>query len=385
MPKNKSQKIKTGKKYRTVIISFASLAILLFIFIIYYSFSKTVIYVTLKQKPIERSFFATIYETPTEEELALENSLQGKILVKEISQTETFNDLGEAEEIPAQAQGRVTIYNNWNHVQPLMAGTRLLSEKNILFRTKERVDIPPKSSIETEVYADQAGPEGNIGPSKFSIPGLSSQMQELVWAESKENMTGGLKKVHLVSNQLVQEKQNEILNKIKEEGFKDFEKELERDSDYSLSKDRIEYEILEKNITPAIGSEANEFTLYLKVKLIAIAFSENNLKNTAFKKLSESIDPNYQINSDFFALKYNLENFNLNEKTASLKVTAQAKAHLKLSSPIFNRENLTNKDRQEIRAYFLDQDDVKEVEVKFSPFWVFRSPALKDHIEIRFK
>jgi len=380
----KNKKSKISKRYRKIIYIFISLAVLLFAFIIYYSFSKTNIYITPKIKAEEEYFSAVIYENNKEENEALENYIPGIVLEKEVQSSLKVTDLGEPEEVPAQAQGEVTIYNQWNQTQPLAATTRLLSEKGVLFRTRQRVDVPPGGSIKAEVYADKKGSEGNIGPSKFTIPGLSSQMQELVWAESQETMTGGTKKVNQITSDLVLEKQKEMIEKIKQKKLDDLKSQANNTNPlFNLLEDQIKYEVLEKKVEPAIGSQAEEFTLNLKVKLIALAFSENTLKETARQKLSEYLKTEHQIKDNSFNLEYNFDTFNLEDQTANLQVTAKANSHLKLSSPIFNRSNLTNKDRQQIRSYFLDHEDINEVKVKFSPFWVFKSPSMKDHIEIR--
>ncbi|MDZ7798523.1 MAG: hypothetical protein U5L76_02800 [Patescibacteria group bacterium] len=380
----KNKKNKISKRYRKIIYIFIILAILLFAFIIYYSFSRTNIYITPKIKNEEEYFSAVIYENDNKENKSLENYIPGVILEKEIQNSLKVTDLGEPEEIPAQAQGEVTIYNEWNQTQPLAATTRFLSEKGLLFRTKQRVDVPPGSSVKVEIYADKKGSSGNIEPSKFTIPGLSSQMQELVWAESQEAMTGGTKKVNQVTSNLVLEKQKEMIEQIKQENLNDLKKKINDINPlYSLSENQIKYQILEKNIEPEVGRQAEEFNINLKVKLIALAFSKDNLKKTAREKISENLKSDHQIKENSFDLEYQFDTFNLENQTAQLKVTAKASSHLKLSSAIFNRDNLTNKDRQQIRSYFLDHKDISEVTVKFSPFWVFQSPSMKDHIEIR--
>ncbi|MBU2235711.1 hypothetical protein KKA01_01485, partial [Patescibacteria group bacterium] len=77
-----------------------------------------------------------------------------------------------------------------------------------------------------------------------------------------------------------------------------------------------------------------------------------------------------------------IKSYDLEEQSAVLKVTLNGTTYVKLTSPIFKRDNLTNRDKQEIKTYFLDFSEIQNVDVKFSPFWVFRSPSLKDHIEI---
>lgn len=380
-PKNQ-----TSRKFKGIIVFFISFALILFLFILYYSFSRTVIYITPEVTPREENFNITVAEDLSEEIDLNENIIKGLILEKESADFLVIDDLGPAQEVPAQAEGKVTIYNNWSQVQPLAATTRLLSEEGVLFRTKERVDVPAKNSIEVEVYADEEGAKGNIGPTKFTIPGLSSQMQELVWGESSQAMTGGTKQVNQITQSLVLEHQNKLAEQIKQNALEELIDEAKAvNENYSLSPDRIEYEVLERKVEPPLGSEAELFTLSLNLKLIAVAFSENDLQTIAQRKLEENLESGFAVSSDNFELNYTLENFNLKDKKADFKVQVQGESLIKLSNPIFNRKNLTNKDRQQITAYLLDFEGIKDVEVKFSPFWVFRAPKLEDHIEIRLK
>lgn len=91
-----------------------------------------------------------------------------------------------------RAKGTVTLVSTLGTAQPLVATTRLLSSEGVLFRMEKGATVPARGRLAgVAVYADAAGSQGNIGPSKFTIPGLSKWLQERVWAESTEPMTGG--------------------------------------------------------------------------------------------------------------------------------------------------------------------------------------------------
>lgn len=379
------KKQKTSRRFRGIILFFVSFTVILFLFILYYSFSRTIILITPKTTQTEDTFNIIVAENTSEEINIEENVIEGLIIEKEVEDFLIVSDLGGPQEISGQAEGKVIIYNDWSQVQPLAATTRLLSEGGVLFRIKERIDVPAKSSVEAKVYADQEGVKGDIEPSKFTIPGLSSQMQGLVWAESKEAMSGGIRLANQITQETVLEHQNQLIDQMKQKLVLDLTSEVRAvNENYSISIDRIEYEVLEKKVEPPVGSEAELLTLSLKLKLIAVAFSEEDLQIVTKNKIEEDLDSGLSISLDNFALSYTFETFNLLEKTANFEVVVKGESLIKLSSPIFNRNNLTNKDRQQITAYFLDFDGIENVEVKFSPFWVFKSPALQDHIEIKF-
>lgn len=381
----KKPTLKNSKKYQSLIITFIVLTLTLFLFVIYYSFSKTVIYITQKHKEIKSTVDVQVKENPQTEGQTEENMIPGKVLEKETSGTKTVI-LDAAQEVPGKASGQVTLNNNWSQVQPLAANTRLLSSSGVLFRIEDRVDVPAKGSLEVKVIADQEGASGNIGPEKFSVPGLSKQMQELVYGESQEAMTGGLRNASVVTAEEALKGQNELVSELKKQAIEAMKTAVEEEnSDFILSENSLTHEIVSKTVTPDIGQETDKFTLDLKIKLIAIAFSADDLNNLAKEKLNKELEDDQKITDESFKISYTVESFDLTDKTAVLKAEASGTGQIKLSSAVFNRDNLVNKDRQQITAYFSDFDTIQSVEVKFSPFWVFKAPALKDHIEIKFK
>lgn len=95
------------------------------------------------------------------------------------------------------ASGTITIYNTQAKAQRLITNTRFASPAGLIFRIRSAVTIPAGSSskpgsIRATVYADQAGSTYNIGPTSFTVPGLSGTPQASeVYARSTDSMAGG--------------------------------------------------------------------------------------------------------------------------------------------------------------------------------------------------
>lgn len=98
----------------------------------------------------------------------------------------------EAARREGKARGQVEIVNESGASQTLVATTRLLSSGGVLFRLDERVIVPPRSRVTAAVTADQPGPQGDVPAGRFTIPGLSSALQRVIYAESSEPMKGGV-------------------------------------------------------------------------------------------------------------------------------------------------------------------------------------------------
>lgn len=102
----------------------------------------------------------------------------------------------------AKARGTIRIYNDFSQSsQPLVATTRFEAPDGKIFRLVQSVVVPgvnekdgkrERGMIEATVVADLAGPEFNIGATRFTIPGFKgSQKYEKFTAESTQSFAGG--------------------------------------------------------------------------------------------------------------------------------------------------------------------------------------------------
>lgn len=101
------------------------------------------------------------------------------------------------ETVTQAAQGTITITNQQDAPQQLIKNTRFQTPDGLIFRIRDSVTVPAAKNgtpgtLETTVYADAAGENYNIGPSSFTLPGLSgSATFTLVTAKSSAAMRGG--------------------------------------------------------------------------------------------------------------------------------------------------------------------------------------------------
>ena len=102
--------------------------------------------------------------------------------------------------------------------QPLVATTRLLTADGILFRMKKGATVPANGTVEVDVYADKSGKASEIGPSKFTIPGLNEARQKVVWAESIKPMVGGVRQFGVIGSEDIKEAEGEMLAELKKSG-----------------------------------------------------------------------------------------------------------------------------------------------------------------------
>jgi hypothetical protein len=121
-----------------------------------------------------------------------------RMIERDITFTKSFSATGSGDVSAQKAQGTITIYNAYDEQpQQLVASTRFLSSDGALFRLVKTTTVPgmkegSPGTVEALVIADKEGSEGNIGPTRFSIPGFSSgPKKEKFYAISERAMTGG--------------------------------------------------------------------------------------------------------------------------------------------------------------------------------------------------
>ena len=177
-------------------------------------------------------------------------------------------------EIGAVAMGMVTLHNDSQLDQALVATTRLLSPEGILFRLKNRVVVPAKGMIAVEVYADKEGRESEIGPAKFTIPGLNTAKQAAIYAVSDKPMIGGVRAVGIVTEEDLKLAEKELVVDLKKAGAEKLS---------VLHPELVAvYEIVKLEISAdkEAGSDAEEFVLSSKAEVLGFTIK---LKRTCWR------------------------------------------------------------------------------------------------------
>ena len=375
---------RTTKRYQKVAIGFLIVTVLLIAMIGYFSFTSTVITVTPAPVTQRVNLTVRIQETLPEEtsDLAM---MTGKILATTVTSSLTSDDVTPSGTVDDIARGTVTIHNTWSQTQPLQATTRLLSPDGVLFRIESRVNVPAGGKVENvKVYADQPGVGGNIGPTRFTIPGLWAGLQDQIYAQSILPMTDGTRSARTVSAENQKSLDDKLTASMRAEAENEFVKTTASGNDTLPTVDVIAEEVQEKAFSADIGVEADELMLSKTARFIAVTYDETALRQLAEQALIKNLDENFTllgIDSDTLTLR--ATQYSIRDGAAELEVHAEGQAVVRLSSDIFDRQKLTAKDEQAIRDYFAGYDEILNVTVRFSPFWLRRTPTLSDHIDIR--
>ena len=275
------------------------------------------------------------------------------------------------------AMGVATLINDSGINQPLVATTRLLTSDGVLFRMKKGATVPAKGKIDVEVYADKPGKASEIGPSKFTIPGLSEARQKQVYAESTGNMVGGIKTFGVIGSEDLKEAENEFkvdLQKVGEGKLANLHPEM-----------KVVYTLLNSEIKAdkEVGDEAEEFTLSGSAVLVAVFYNSVDVNNLVNQELEKRAMSEVEVLSNNNAgAQVSLDEYNSETGRAVIKAVGTGLVELNPESSQLQKIIFFGKTKDEIRRYLLSLDHVNGVEVKFSPAWMGTVPHVAEHVNV---
>ena len=264
--------------YRTIAVSFLVVTLVLLGIIIFFTSKKATIVVVAKTDNKNVNLDIGVAKQKTNG-----LSIAGIVTTTEFKWSQKYFPTGN-KTTQGLAVGSVTIYNETNAAQPLVKTTRLLTSAGVLFRLSEKVVVPAKGQVVTNVYADQPGASGNIGPSKFTIPGLNEDKQKVIYADSSKDMVGGVRTVGVLSAEDLKSAEADYVEKVKQA------------IDSSLGQNGIFKQKLvfvpNHNVTAdrKVGEEITEFNLSGTSTVIIVFYNSDDLKSVLGKEISGRID-----------------------------------------------------------------------------------------------
>ncbi|MGB9609285.1 MAG: hypothetical protein ACPL3E_02825, partial [Minisyncoccia bacterium] len=320
-----------------------------------------------------------IYVKRHNTELNFSETFEAKIL-EEIVEAEEIFTPKTLVSMDDFAAGEVIIINNSAQNQKLVANTRLLSPENLLFRLTEAVVIPAHQEIKAKVKADKPGQEYEIGPSRFTIPGLSPILQTKIYAESKEPMTGGFKKIGLIAQKDLDEATTSLKDKLQKQAITNLEKKI-KDPNLKIA---LRSEIIENKSDTKVNEEKEKFTVKMTLKTVAALIAENELLKKTNEKLLAQIPVDQKlasINQSTFA--YRLKSYDKENQKATLEIYIAGQTMLSENSDLLAKNYFINKTKEEIKNYLQNIKDVEKFKIRFSPFFIKRAPKNENKIIIK--
>lgn len=300
------------------------------------------------------------------------------IVEKEIHTEKTFTQQSDSV-VNDVATGTVKLTNNQEEEQRLLPKTHLKHEASgILFLTNERVVIPPKSSIATQVTAEEKGPQGDIPPGKFIVDKLPPNLQRLVFGESTDEFSGGQVVATALTQDAIDKAKQEVLEDAKQKAAGELTAQAQGKP---IRPDLTTIEVTSQNVSAAPGSHAVKFTVNATVKARGFLVETHDVISLMTLALRASVE------SDEEFIAYNAPSFELaitktDWKAGIARIAAKLTGtyEKKISPQDLSRENLAGLSRQEVISRFANIPSIDYADVTLSPFWVRSVPSKENQI-----
>lgn len=357
--------------YRTIAFTFLVITIVLLGVVVFITSKKAT--VTIVSKEDSKSINLNVGVSA----LGGGDKIKGIVTTTIFSLAEKYFPSG-SKTLVGVAEGDVVIYNKSSTDQVLVKTTRLLNPDGVLFRLSDRVTVPANGEITTKVYADKEGSESEIGPSQFVIPGLNTDRQRVIFAESKSKMVGGVRAIGVLSEGDLTSAKNDYTEKVK----KAVVESLSNGGWEGLGKISV---VTMQNIKSdkELGAEVDSFTISGDNFLVVIGYDRLALTNLVSSEMSKKINIGSEkvlsVSGDPVP---SIASYDLSNHTADLLIRQEALVSLDPDATVLLPRSFVGKSKDEIERYVLGIDHVAGVDVKFSPSWIRKAPTVPDHIKV---
>lgn len=363
--------------YTKIVSAFVAMSIILIGCIVYFSFTKTVITLTVAPHTVDGSFTVNLAD------------VDGKMFLTDVTSSETLSTFTTSTQQPAKAAGTVTIVNRYSQSQRLIATTRLLSSEGILFRTTESVTVPAGGSVDVPVIADQEGASGNIGPSRFEIVALWEGLKDKIYGTSTSAMTGGLISSASVTQNDIETAETSAASTLLSTAQRQFTTELAGRADLP---EHVAYssvtviESTQKTTSSAqVGDTVDSLTVTVTGTAAIVALNNEKLITTISEHIRSKIPEGYQLQQSLNPddLVVSLSALSAEESSTTLTVRIPYTLTLSTTHPKLQPKHLVNMTASAVTSYFAPLKEITQVDVQFSPFWLKVTPSLDNHITVQ--
>ena len=234
----------------------------------------------------------------------------------DIKTTKVFQTTGEGQIATGRSTGIITVTNKTAKSYTFVATTRFLSSEGILFHLKKTTLIPANDSVDVKVYADKLGSQGDIGPSLFTIPGLSLSLQSEIFGKSDAAMSGGTGKTRVISESDIASAKavlSEQLGHDAEENFKSMVVDGEKLHSDLITSSEISV------IAPPVGTVSDSFSLTLSLKFRALLIPEKEILPLLTKELGKAVS---DTNDSLGIPMYVVQAYDTQKERAEVRVEA---------------------------------------------------------------
>ena len=364
------------RMYQHIAVAFVVITFLLLLCVLYLSVSRATIHIVADPKVIDVEAEIEVVTEPLEDE-----QVAGVVVETSLEQQRVFTLPSEgATPVEDKASGYVTLINESAKDQPLVATTRLISQDGVLFRLQNYVVVPAQGQIEALVRADVVGQGGEIGASKFIVPGLNATQQTQIYGVSVAAMTGGVQYVRVLTQAdidgAIASLSEEMLAKAKQALSTGVERTALDGESYSVT-------TVSQTTDAVVGAEVGSFSLTLTQKITAVYYPKVEVQNYAEGLLAKQIPDGFRVSLiNYPTMRTEVEGLDASNGEATLSVYLDGLSVISDDAQTLNKDRFVGRAPHEVLTLLRASEAIRDVSVSFTPFWLKRVPTLQDHIKI---
>ncbi|MDP3953990.1 MAG: hypothetical protein Q8Q06_01055 [bacterium] len=370
----------SGKNFKKIMIPGIVILAVVMITVFYITFGNAKIIITPQGNELNIKFDVTASTKSSSIDYSTD-TIPGQQFSDTKKLTSDFKATGQ-KEVAQKARGKIIIYNTTSAPQIFVATTRFESPAGLIFRIPKSITIPAATgqgpgSIESELFADKAGDEYNIGPARFTIPGLegSPKFTEF-YAQSQESMTGG---IIGPSSTVTEQDLTDAQVKLSDQLQKELGDTLRSKAGDLTTAGNIAFDIGEPETNFKLGDATGSFTMSVTGSAKVIAFREDDI--------TKIIEKNKLGNNPMEILpsktKIDYANTSISEAgdIANFSVSAIVTAISTIDKEAILSDIIGLKE-SEVRTYFEKFDEIEKAKITLSPFWIREIPVDTAKVEI---
>lgn len=388
--RKKERKIVLSRTTGKLFLVFIALGVITFGLVAYFVLPKAKLVIALKKESILFDLPVLVDKNTFKIDLML-NKIPGRLIKTQSQETREFPATGERQ-LDDKARGLITVYNEYSSSpQTLVETTRFLStETGKVFKTTKTIVVPGAkieegkivpNSIDVEVIADEPGPEYNIGPSNFTIPGFKGTAKyNGFYGKSKTAMSGGsIGKVKIVLREDLEKAKESLAKELREKIIQSLNNQVP--TNFKLFNEALKEETIETVFSHQAGERAEKFTLNLKNQATAIVFDPRYIDELVDKNIISQISEKKKVLPNARETNYAKWQVDFDKGQIDLDIKVKQGITWKVNISDLKKE-LAGKNESEIKKILSQKPEIQNIQVIFWPFWVKRIPEQTSKIEI---
>lgn len=287
------------------------------------------------------------------------------------------------EKVGEPAKGEATLFNWTKESITFPQNTVIVSSGGVKFTIDNEVEIASRSAenpgqTNVNVTASDKGESGNLSAgTDFSF----QEFDELLYSAKNTNaFSGGQEReITVVSQEDLTKLEKSLYDELSEKAKNNLKSQV---SSEKIVDDAVSIVASRKNFDKKAGEEASLINLDMEVEVSTIVFEEQSLKNVLAKSLEGEVPEGFKARGEDVEIR----EISAKRQKDNLFLSGSFSAKL---IPDFSedqvKDQIKGKSIKAARAKVLEIPNVTNVEIKFSPGFLFASTLPSNPAKIEFK